>query len=778
MAITPFSKKQKDSTSSSFEQTINTLYAKMKNFEVELQKEECILSPEAILDKITFLEKKLTEYRSIKVSFDTERLICNSSGNSAEIKSRAQWFTNLDSELIKIKKIWDDCHTSCRDIQIDAMSKMLDDPTINLNRLKLQLQQLLLYPSDLINNEQKESVRKLQVKVNHALNQLHQMQMEQESEEHQPLSVQHIPINQNDALEPFSLNNLDKLPLEVLFKILLQLHPEDLLALRQVNKALARSCNSPWEPGLSKKTNLKTEAEYRQYKNRSYYLEKGLYSKIQTFKVDPKVIHFDYKFYRHGNLLYLKSYSGCHQNEFKIFDSTTNQFVGTLPGSISCFGQVVIKNGNSLYASDDKTIKIWDLNTNQSVATLIGHTKEIKGLCIDNNYLYSSSKDKTIKIWDLSTNQCVATLIGHTKEILGFLINGNYLYSSSKDETIKKWDLTTNQCVSTLEGLKNCYSFFIEENLLYSNSSDGIKIWDLTTNECVDSLGIFSWHFFKAGNFLYFTADGQRVQMYDLTLKQFVMGPFGNKKNSTFLRNGNDLYIGLDDGTIQILDLTTNQSTTTMQGHQSSIKKLIIKGNFLYSGSDDNTIKIWDLTSNQCVATLCGHEGSFSNFIENGNFLYSITRDSMMTVWDLGSWSSLLETAQEILDHGNMERYNSFGKACRDALSKELEPIDRHGDVDQCREDVAQSIYLLVSKEILSLLEKGSTRHALSIFKKLPSHIKNDIYAELYKIVEWKNDYFPCAEHAFWGHGEQITDAKRMLAIQIYIEKSMIRKDL
>lgn len=75
--------------------------------------------------------------------------------------------------------------------------------------------------------------------------------------------------------------------------------------------------------------------------------------------------------------------------------------------------------------------------------------------------------------------------------------------------------------------------------------------------------------------------------------------------------------------------------------------------------------------------------------------------------------------------------------------------------------------------KIIGMLKEEKTDEALKMFKELSTATKNAIYAELYKIVSFQNDYYPCAEHAFWGlHGQNTSNEKRSEAIMNFVYRA------
>ncbi|HSW86363.1 MAG TPA: F-box/WD40 repeat-containing protein [Rhabdochlamydiaceae bacterium] len=701
--------KQEGSTSTSLEKSINNLRTEMNDLNEQLKG----LSSQDIIGKISFLESKYVELRSISVSFDYEYNICISSGNPKEIEGRKQWFDGLRDQLNKTDEIWKKCHNLCRDVQFATIKKIIEKPVdlnheSSLRKLNYHLKQLSLNP--LITGEQKEIVQNIQNKLNQAL--IQKNERKDTSETSEVLPVHSIPSHQENVEESLKLGCFDILPLEVLLNIFSELSPKDLVVLAQTNKSFQQLCNNPtiWQTMLSKQSNnniktIKSKAEYQQYIisriNFIEILKKEIYT-TQTL-CPPRSLFGTHRFsfYKHGNFLHF----GIEQ--IKTLDLTTNLFVNPLQvyRNFTCF----CINGNSLYLGTflDGKIRIYDLTTNQCVTTLQGRRGTIQHLCINGNFLYSVLHNGTIDVWDLTTNQCVTTLQEHGHSIQHLCIRENFLYCADDSNTIKIYNLTTHKCIATE------------------------RHNDVITSLCIE------------GRFLYF---------------------------------------GSYYGTINIMDLTTKQCTVLHRGNEPPVSCLHVNGNFLYSVSSDGVIKIWDLTTKQCVGTLQGPQ-NITDLWTEGNFLYSVSSDGVIKIWNFDiSRSILLEAAQGILDRQDFSLFASFEESSKKAVYNQLRLIGQfpscdhaknafldQNDVTTTNEKRAQAIYRCVAKNVISLFKKDSKRQALILFKKLPEHVKNDIYTALDKIVEWNTDSPLRAEKAFLGNGQEITDIKRIQAIQNYL---------
>jgi len=229
---------------------------------------------------------------------------------------------------------------------------------------------------------------------------------------------------------------------------------------------------------------------------------------------------------------------------------------------------------------------------------------------------------------------------------------------------------------------------------------------------------------------------------------------------------GEQLISSSDDNTIKIWDLKTNTCTSTLQGHAGGITALKILGKQLISGSYDKMIKIWDLKTNTCTSTLQGHTSGVTAFEILGEQLISGSYDNTIKIWDLKT-NTCTSTLQG----------HAVGVIALKIFGKQLISSPSNGTIKIW--DFGAN-HEMIFNEIAGLLETGDKekiQQAMDRFSKMPEQAKNQIYAKLYKILEpFANDYWGCAEHAFWGiHGQTSTPLQRAQAIKDYLNEEVLK---
>ena len=295
--------------------------------------------------------------------------------------------------------------------------------------------------------------------------------------------------------------------------------------------------------------------------------------------------------------------------------------------------------------------------------TFTGHTKAVTALAVlRSGELVSASADKTIKLWNSTTGACERTLTGHTDDVcaLAVLPNG-YLVSGSCDGLIKIWYTATGACVQILTEERPTVSPVFALIVLPSGELAstvirgymGINIWNVSTGKCVSNLSVHGTFHILA---LAVLASGELAAglAYDGTIKIFkryqASESWDDNTGGRTLTGHTDhisalvalvndqLASGSLDKTIKIWNSATGECVHTLKGHTREVNALtVLPRGELVSGSDDKTIKIWNSATGECVRTLTGHNQAVMalTVLPSGE-LVSASADNTIKAWDLG----------------------------------------------------------------------------------------------------------------------------------------------
>lgn len=429
------------------------------------------LSPQEIIEKISFLEKARTELSSKKIILENTTI----DGNTKEQKELA----GLQDKCDKILEIWDECHTKCQNTNLDEMEKMIHvDSEDTLRKLLRQLDLLSLNP--LISKTQKERIHSIRDQVHIAIAQAKAAKVQQEDlleecrsfyeqlntcsdveaqasfnalspqtqqaifkkliemfksdlaylphmldsglqrfnreEVTQALShltnIKRIKRDENvetkQEFSPDTFGNLNHLSIEIILNILSMLSPEDLLTLSQVSKGFKKLCNEP---------------------------ELWITTLSEKTGIKDLEIKEDYRQWIKATILRDKIEKGIHT--FKMLGSHTSNI-----DALSILGNVLFSR------SCDGVIKIWDLRTEKCFATLQPDQENYQRTSGTINLSLSRSPD-TIKIWDSKTGTSKSLLLESPKDLDGccMLIEGNFAYHCPKEGNINFVDMRTGQTI-------------------------------------------------------------------------------------------------------------------------------------------------------------------------------------------------------------------------------------------------------------------------------------------------------------------------------------------
>jgi len=258
--------------------------------------------------------------------------------------------------------------------------------------------------------------------------------------------------------------------------------------------------------------------------------------------------------------------------------------------------------------STDKTVKVWDVDKQKVKKTMSGHTSRINSIAADNRMILSGSQDGNINVWDVRTGEIsdteptedgvaisclsmgsvprhamvgrqdgeirlldlrspitvVRTFFGHSGTITGIDFNNELLASSSSDGTAKVWDFGTGSCIHTLKGhYSDVTCIHLDEDKIVTGSYDEtIRYWDINSGKCRQKL------LFPLGMVSCVKLDGSEL----------VAGSLCNRLNVYDSQTGEQRYClhGAD-------------------GHEKSVRGVLMKAGQVFSCSHDMTAKVWTL---------------------------------------------------------------------------------------------------------------------------------------------------------------------------------------
>ena len=278
---------------------------------------------------------------------------------------------------------------------------------------------------------------------------------------------------------------------------------------------------------------------------------------------------------------------------------------------ISCLE--ISKNMKYIFtASNDSTVRIWSLPHKEHIAALKGHTSSITCLVVstDNNLFATGSSDKTVRIWNRKMRCQLYVLKGHTRAVSDVKITQNieYIISGSKDCFIRIWNIKHQ----TLEGSMNCLK--------------PIRCLAILKNEeyivaATNKIRIFSLNSIMNSN-----------QEQGLSLDT-------TQVNSIAISLNEIIVCGCEKGYIMLFNFRELKEEASIQGHTSSILKVLTTKNskYIVTCSTDNDIKVWtiDLSiSERIVHSDCLCPRAFGITEDSQRVIFSLS-NSYIRIWDM-----------------------------------------------------------------------------------------------------------------------------------------------
>lgn len=217
--------------------------------------------------------------------------------------------------------------------------------------------------------------------------------------------------------------------------------------------------------------------------------------------------------------------------------------------------------------SDDGTARLWNAQNGQQICTFNGHLGGVWALKVDwkRGVLVTGSTDRTLIIWSLWTGERKVDLLGHTSTVrcVELADEGRLIVSGSRDGTLRVWNSQNGNCVHLLQGHSasvRCLSLFGQECVISGSYDNDCRLWNLKTGNCVAVL------------------SGHTNKIYAVTAT-----------NTSILS-------GSLDGTVKIWYPQTGACQQTLLGHRSLVGLVLAKPelrkSFVVSGSTDGSLQL------------------------------------------------------------------------------------------------------------------------------------------------------------------------------------------
>lgn len=395
-------------------------------------------------------------------------------------------------------------------------------------------------------------------------------------------------------------------------------------------------------------------------------------------------------------------YSASEDQTIIEWDLQTNMALRRFRGHDASVTNVALTSDGLKMATSsiDQTVILWELTLGTILGRLQGHDGAVLTLDIDasSQRILTGSADQTLKLWNFETGQLLNTLFGHEDRIrdVVFSPNGQQAVSTSSDGSMIIWDIVLGNILNIYNPTDtSVWSVDVHPTesraLIATGYPDNVIIEiDLTTGETIQQLmghtGTISHvEYNRDGTKALSTASDQMVILWDVInglpiqtftghtefvwdaqfsddetqvlsgasdksmilwnadtgeiIRQFI-GAHTNGIHTVYLTRDNQTALsGSGDGTIAVWDVETGNRLLTFEGHDGSIRHIIMNANEtqVLSTSTDGLILLWDVETGSILTTFRGHADTVekASFVFDEQFVISGSADNTIRLWNV-----------------------------------------------------------------------------------------------------------------------------------------------
>ncbi|KAA0719495.1 Telomerase protein component 1 [Triplophysa tibetana] len=200
--------------------------------------------------------------------------------------------------------------------------------------------------------------------------------------------------------------------------------------------------------------------------------------------------------------------------------------------------------------------------------------------------------------------------------------------------------------VSCCDGISGCV--FLNERLLGTTSFDGqVEVWDVESGCRTTRMSAHSNRITGCD----VSPDRKHFVTVSIDLNVKVWSAQKNKEVASLVNpsplncvnfdpEGLLLAVGSWDGSVCVWRWLENQNTTTLLGHESSVRSVSFSpgSSLLCSGCLLGEVRLWSVSAATCLGSYHAHRGSTESliFIQGGTLLLSAGYDRVVKVWSAG----------------------------------------------------------------------------------------------------------------------------------------------
>jgi len=369
-----------------------------------------------------------------------------------------------------------------------------------------------------------------------------------------------------------------------------------------------------------------------------------------------------------------KVLAGHFNGDVRIWDSSSGELLGTLPGGGRSLGDLALSQDEKYLVtiSYDLSVRIWDLVTHTEVRSFKcceTNANSVRvAISADQKHIVTTSWENEIKIWSFDgklqrTISKASSLDFHSHSIMSVKItpDSRWVVSGSVDGTVRFWDIDTGDFVKKISAMRpagiNALAITKDGERVIFGGVDGrltiSRIVDGIIEHSIDAstLAIYSVDVSGTG-ILASHGEDRMVRLWDIQTGQAIDEP-RKVEDAAFdevaiSHKGETVVASCNSNILRIWDRSIgNQLVKTFQpeGSLTPIRSLLVNpsNHHVIAGGTDGSLFEWNVADNQSSRKKA-HADTIYDLLWDPTQpgLYSASKDG-----SLKNWSAELLTGQD-----------------------------------------------------------------------------------------------------------------------------------
>lgn len=371
-----------------------------------------------------------------------------------------------------------------------------------------------------------------------------------------------------------------------------------------------------------------------------------------------------------------KIVAALNDNTAIIYDAATQAAIWQLSGHAGAINSLCFSPDSQklITGSADNTARAYHADKGKLSRVIEGyHMDAVKDAALskDGSFLVTASADNSLKVWDRATRKLLATLtdnvLGDNANAVAISPDGRWIVAGYENKAVAVWDTENYSLNKTDTSHSDSITAitFSSDGVHFATADEkgNVKLWKevIVNNEPTFEESSFALSSFTSRlGALAFSADGQWLAGGDtagsIKLWKVSDGGAGPALNSNlsdgvqclaFSPDGKKLAFGLSDNAAGIWHKDDDNSTTTLDGHGTSVTAVTFSpdNQRVLTAAEDGSVRIWDAISGALLGVNEGYGGRPAGFYDYAKQLLCLSDAEGAILWQVPT-----ERETEIMD--------------------------------------------------------------------------------------------------------------------------------